>query len=264
MESALPPHYWEQFNYMFPRSYFMIYFVGPDVQLPILDPFDPRRLKRPYMFSMDEGYGHPSYKVHVSTDLTITCVRAAWEDVHDLLGPFDPYVDVFFSFSPGLGFPDQPGAMNRNRTSINQGVKVPIDEETPTKSDVALQPLVQAQTGWKPALQKILETKCGLFFTAYSPLDMQRDVAALYGSQPPSFRDYAPVKEFPDYVPLPTAPTDPIEGVTDEFEMILTPGKNIFGSHKWEIAEWDPRVAIRSNWGIWGIRGKRYDITEAE
>jgi hypothetical protein len=122
-------------------------------------------------------------------------------------------------------------------------------------SDAYTQPLVQAQTSWRLPLAQILKTKCPIFFTAFSPLDLERDVSALFGTAPP-----AGTAEFPSYVNLPKRPVDRIEGVSDEFELVLSPGKNEFGSLKWEIAEWDARVGVRTNWGVWAIRGKKYEV----
>ena len=233
-ESTLPPHLWQQLTYIFPRTPFHIYFIGPEVGVPLLD----LKMRRSAVFSDEGGWGVPSYGLEVSQQLTLTSLKAPYEDIHHQLGPFDPYTDVFVIFSPGLGFPHQG----------------------PTSEDSSKQPLVQAQTTWRQPLQQILETKCPLFFTAFSPLDLQRDVATLFGTSPPS-RD---VREFPEYVILPTQPIDAIEGVTDEFELILAPGRNPFSSEKWEIAEWDVRVGVKTNWGVWGIRGKRYEVVDKQ
>jgi splicing suppressor protein 51 len=257
-ESTLPPAHWQQLNYLFPRNYFEIYFIGPEVGLPMLTATDSRRLKgQGYQFTSENEFGVPSYKLNVSQNLTITCLQSSYENLHDQFGPFDPYTDTFFSFSPGLGFPHQEIA-TPNRTP-----NVDVDDKNP--GAVTAQPRVQAETTWKATLQKILSTKCPLFFTAFSPLDLQRDVSALYGTNPPSFRyggSNSRLREFSDYVGAPAAPVGHIEGVTDEFELILTPGKNTFGSLRWEIAEWDLRVAIKTNWGVWGIRGKNYEVVE--
>lgn len=51
-------------------------------------------------------------------------------------------------------------------------------------------------------------------------------------------------------------------GVAGEFDWVLTPGVNPFGSEKWEVADFDPRVMVKVNWGIWGIRGKRREVDE--
>jgi len=256
-ESTLPPAHWQQLSWLFPRNHFNIYLIGPEVGLPMMGKTDPRT-RNDYAFSESHGWGVPSYTLHVSQFLTITSLRSSYEEHHSQLRPFDPFTDVFFSFSPGLGFPDQPG-LNRNRMP-----STPTDADAAPWNEVTTQPLVQAQTSWRLTLQKILHTKCAVFFTAFSPLDLQRDVSALYGTNPPSFRHSSKVREFPDYVGLPTAPVESIPGVTDEFELILAPGKNTFGSLKWEIAEWDVRVAVKANWGVWGIRGKKYEVVEGE
>lgn len=140
----------------------------------------------------------PSYTRIDNEHLTVTNLRCAYSDVHDSLGPFDPYLDVFFAFSPGFGFPD---------------------EHDP-------QGATQLETNWHGAVTSILETKCALFCTGFSPADIERDVVAL----------------------------DKADGIKGEFDWLLTPGENVFSSEKWEIAEFDPRVAVKTNWGIWGIR----------
>jgi splicing suppressor protein 51 len=235
-ESTLPAELWLQICHLFPTTQFNIYFIGPEVGVPA---FDGARRGTVKLEAEGSKYGVPSAEVMVTPQLKLVSIQSTYEAIHEQFGPFDPYQDVFFAFSPGLGFPDQSLADSRG----------PNDA-----------PLVQAQTSWRKALTQVLETKCGLFFTAFSPTDLARDVSALYGTPPPTAAPNAP-SEYPSTVTLPTSPVPPIEGVTDEFELILTPGQNAFGSRKWEIAEWDPRVAVKTNWGIWGIRGKRYEVT---
>ena len=128
-------------------------------------------------------------------------------DVHELFAPFDPYTDLFFNFAPGFGFP------------------------SPTSPPHLM---ISSPTEWGPVVPKILETKCPLFLTSFSPADMERDVRSLDGC----------------------------DGVSGEFDWILTPGDNPFKSERWEVNDFDPRVLIKRNWGIWGIRGKRRDIQE--
>lgn len=201
----------------------------------------------------------PAYTLNVSPRLRLTSLKANYETLHENLGPFDPYSDAFFAFSPGLGFPHQP--MPGSDASAGAS-----GEGAAEAGSASAQPLVQAQTGWRQPLKQILQTKCPLFFTAFSPLDLQRDVSALYGTTPPSSGSEvsnAP-SEFPQHVQLPTQPIPRIEGVTDEFELVLSPGKNEFGSLKWEIAEWDVRVGVKTNWGLWGIRGKKYEVVEGQ
>lgn len=81
-----------------------------------------------------------------------------------------------------------------------------------------------------------MSTKAPLFCTGFSPADVERDVLALDTLQ--------------------------IQGTQGEFDWILTPGENTFRSDKWEILEADPRVAAKANWGIWGIRGRLYEVDE--
>lgn len=188
------------------------------------------------------SYGVPSRTINVSPSLSLITLQTTYNAVHSQFGPFDPYSDVFFSFSPGLGFSAQ-------------------------EPEVAGQGLVQAETTWNETLQQILSTKCAVFFTAFSPADLQRDVNALAGLLPPPSaipQAQLPVEPPTDTAVLALEPEERearlIEGVTDEYDVVLSPGANRFASEKWEIADWDPRVGVKTNWGIWGIRGKRYDL----
>lgn len=101
---------------------------------------------------------------------------------------------------------------------------------------VTTAPVVQAQREWALALQQILSTKCALIATGFSPADVERDVLAF----------------------------ESVEGVKDEFEWLITPGENPFASTTWQVADFDPRVAVKANWGLWAVRGKAYDVTEFE
>ena len=137
-----------------------------------------------------------------------SCSRAPIRSRLTLRFPFRPAnSDVFYAFSPGLGFPDE------------------VDPSKP-----------QAVTNWSTALSQILSTKAPLFCTGFSPKDVERDVLALDSLQ--------------------------AQGVRGEFDWILTPGENIFRSEKWEILESDPRVGAKANWGLWGIRGRLYEVDE--
>ncbi|CAO1634715.1 unnamed protein product [Parajaminaea phylloscopi] len=96
----------------------------------------------------------------------------------------------------------------------------------------ALPPLLQAQSEWAQALTQMLSTKCPIVVTGFSPADVRRDVEAF----------------------------ESVEGIKGEFEWLVTPGENVFGSLSWSIADFDPRVAVKANWGVWAVRGKRYDL----
>lgn len=93
-------------------------------------------------------------------------------------------------------------------------------------------PVVQAQKEWAKAIEQILATRCALVSTGFSPADVERDVLAF----------------------------ESVEGVRGEFEWLITPGENVFASQQWAIADFDPRVAVKANWGIWAVRGKAYDV----
>ncbi|KAL9933110.1 hypothetical protein V8E36_007828 [Tilletia maclaganii] len=237
------------------------------------------------------NYGFPSRTLVVSPGLTITTIKANYEDVHAQFEPFDPYTDVFFAFSPGFGFPSQIAvreleeSRRREReddasrkearrvyfAGAESGPEVagagsaaparpfvaadpksqpeggdvpsaeppeafPVDESKggdPSKfTALTTAPIVQAQREWARALGQILSTKCALVSTGFSPADVERDVLAF----------------------------ESVEGVRGEFEWLITPGENAFASRQWVIADFDPRVAVKSNWGLWAVRGKRYDI----
>ena len=81
----------------------------------------------------------------------------------------------------------------------------------------------------------LLATKCTMFVTGFSPADVERDVRSL--SKAPE--------------------------VAGEFEWVVTPGPNEFSSLKLEVGDFDPRVQVRANWGIWAIRGKSRDVQES-
>lgn len=102
----------------------------------------------------------------------------------------------------------------------------------PSSTLPALPPLLQAQSEWAQALTQILSTKVPLVITGFSPADVRRDVEAF----------------------------ESVQGIRGEFEWLVTPGENVFGSLSWIIADFDVRVGVRSNWGIWAVRGKRYDL----
>lgn len=107
---------------------------------------------------------------------------------------------------------------------------------SPESVDENGQPLLQiaSPTEWGPVLPMLLASKCSIFVTGFSPTDVERDIRSLS-----------------------SAPQ-----VAGEFEWVITPGPNSFGSEKWEIADFDPRVMVKTNWGIWAIRGKSRDVQE--
>lgn len=93
---------------------------------------------------------------------------------------------------------------------------------------------IASPTEWGPVVPLLLASKCPIFVTGFSPADVERDVQSLS-----------------------TAPE-----VAGEFDWVVTPGPNAFGSEKWEVADFDPRVMVKTNWGVWGIRGKTREVRE--
>lgn len=104
-------------------------------------------------------------------------------------------------------------------------------------SETTGEPLLQimSPTEWGSVLPALLASRCAIFVTGFSPADVERDVRSLSVA--------------PD--------------VASEFEWVITPGPNSFGSEKWEVADFDPRVMVKTNWGVWGIRGKGREVREA-
>ncbi|KAI6043144.1 zinc-finger of mitochondrial splicing suppressor 51-domain-containing protein [Pisolithus marmoratus] len=251
-ESSLPPHVWEQLCMLFPSCHFHLLFIGPQVSLPkpadeavtkdtglsasstmeqrreykespslyvpnIYEPPTPKpivRLKRTR--SSVQLYGFPSYTVPYTPQLTITGIQANYSEVHQHFEEsFDPYADVFFLFSPGFGFPSMTSVSELDGTPLLQ-INSPIE--------------------WGPAIPALLETRCSVIVTGFSPADMERDVRSL---------ENAP-------------------NVAGEFEWVINPGVNAFGSEKWEVADFDPRVMVKANWGLWAIRGRGRQIWKGD
>ncbi|KAF2743999.1 hypothetical protein M011DRAFT_521306 [Sporormia fimetaria CBS 119925] len=111
--------------------------------------------------------------------------------------PYDPYFDCFVAFHPGFG---NPASMHE----------------------------------WEETLPLLLETKCPVIATGYSPWDLNQDVEFLkyrYGN---------------------------------EMDMLLEPGENKFRSLRWEVNDLDPHDVHCGNLGLYAFRGKRYETTTRE
>ncbi|WFD36142.1 translational activator for mitochondrial COX1 [Malassezia cuniculi] len=272
-EAALPPDVWNQVSHMFPGVPLHIILIGPEAQIP------PKGVPGPWnstrYFERQTTYPAPARSVAVSEGLTLTVIQAPYEQVHTSFEPFDPYTDVFFAFAPGFGFPSQIAVEQQARlrqeerdeeermasaratyhasepkqrsgfrpTTVAKspaGGDTPSDEPDPLVvargkqgfTEVQAAPVVQAQREWAQAIGQILSTRCALFISGFSPADVERDVLAF----------------------------ESVDGVSGEFDWLLTPGENVFSSQQWAIADFDPRIAVKANWGIWAVRGKRYDI----
>lgn len=77
-ESSLDAYFWLQMQYLFPQRAFHIYFVGPEVTY--------QSTARP-----DDKLGVPTFTQVVNENLSLTTLQCRYEDVHDQLGPFDPW-----------------------------------------------------------------------------------------------------------------------------------------------------------------------------
>ena len=273
-EAALPPDVWNQLAYMFPGVPLHVIMIGPEAFVPTRGV--PGPWNAGHYFEREASYGVPARSIAVSEGLTLTVIQAPYERVHTYFEPFDPYTDVFFAFAPGFGFPSQIAVEQQARlrqeerdedarmesaratyyareprersgfrpTTVAQnpaGGDTPSDEPDPlvvarTQQSVltAVQaaPVVQAQREWAQAIGQILSTRCALVVSGFSPADVERDVLAF----------------------------ESVDGVSGEFDWLLTPGENVFASQQWAIADFDPRIAVKANWGVWAVRGKRYDI----
>lgn len=171
-EASLPQYIWLQLAYLFPHTPFHVHFIGPDT-LPA---------------------GQESYTESLNERLMFTYDNSLYHDYHEKIDKFDPYTDLFFLFSPGIGH-------------------------------------ATAREGWKMSIEKALETKCPIFITGYDKVDVETDIEAVE-------QDYQ-----------------------GEFDWVLNPTENQFSSLKRDVNLMDIRQTINANWGIWGIRGKRYDVT---
>ena len=282
-EATLPPDVWRQISYVFAKVPVHIIMVGPEAALPAKNV--PGPWNSPGYKERATNYPFPSRSIAVAPNLTITVIQSTYEQVHRLFEPFDPYTDVFFAFSPGFGFPSQIAVEEQARLRAEErdderrmaaaretyfAANAPVEGEEPAKpqtgfrpSEVAKNPaggdvpaaepapavvamrpqqgaftslqaapVVQAQREWAQALGQILSTRCPLFISGFSPADVERDVLAF----------------------------ESVDGVSGEFDWLLTPGENAFASQQWAIADFDTRIAVKANWGLWAVRGKRYDI----
>lgn len=172
-------------------------------------------------------FGYKGWSRSVGPQLTLSGIQASWEALHDAFHPYDPFTDIFFNFHPGLGFPSMLPASARPTEGLGErrNEVVEFREYTP-----------QIDAEWATAFNKMLSTKCPIVCTAFGHADIKRDVDALLNS-----------KE-----------------VTEEWESVIEPADNVFGSQRWEVAEFDTRVMIKSNWGLWGVRGRRYDVQSVD
>jgi splicing suppressor protein 51 len=252
-ESSLPPHVWEQLCMLFPSTHFHLFFIGPQVSLPkrpkqTLNP-DPTAaeafqstLETPE--TPEEEEKQNVYLPNVYTPPTpapisrLKHTRSSLEryGVPSYTIPYTPqltitgmqanYAEVHAQFQHTLD------PYSDLYFFFSPGFGFPSPNSTSEDSEPLLQ--IASPTEWGPVVPMLLATKCPIFVTGFSPADIERDVRSLS-----------------------TAPE-----VAGEFDWVITPGPNTFGSEKWEVADFDPRVMVKTNWGVWAIKGKSRDVQE--
>jgi splicing suppressor protein 51 len=231
-ESSLPPHVWEQITYLFPFTQFKIYFIGPQAALPAKPSISlsserstSKTVTDPrqiYSPATPVPSSETTGRGRVDTDnYGVPSYTLSVSSTLQLITLQARYEDVHEQFGPFDPYTDV-------FFTFCPGFGFP----SPSVPHGQGKGIVQAEREWAQMLRQVLTTKCPLFITAFSPTDLERDVKSL----------------------------DKVPGVRGEYDLLLEPGENGFGSLKWEPADFDPRVMVRVNWGIWAIRGKRYEV----
>ncbi|OSX65105.1 hypothetical protein POSPLADRAFT_1065081 [Postia placenta MAD-698-R-SB12] len=261
-ESSLPPHVWEQLCLLFPSALFHLYFIGPQVSLPkpVSELKKPSPQAQPQASSSETSQASsdaategekpkeekPVYVPNIyepPTPAPIARLRRTRESIQQYgvpsyTVPYTPqltitgmqakYMDVHAHFQETFD------PYTDCFVLFSPGFGFPSPTST---SEVTGEPLLQiaSPAEWGQVVPLLLASKCPIFVTGFSPADVERDVKSLS-----------------------TAPD-----VAGEFDWVITPGPNAFGSDKWEVADFDPRVMVKTNWGVWGIRGKRRDVRDS-
>ncbi|KAJ5180784.1 MRNA processing protein (Mss51) [Penicillium capsulatum] len=133
-ESSLPRAVWLQLSYMFPRSLIHLIFIGPesmanrDAEFPLPE----RTPENPFGGITEDRLGG-QMKITTYVDYFHTMYNAQY------FQPFDPYLDCFMLFHPGLGHP-------------------------------------ASSHEWAETLPQLLETKVPILCTGYTQWDMERDI----------------------------------------------------------------------------------------
>lgn len=251
-ESSLPPHVWEQLCMLFPSCHFHLYFIGPQVSLPRLRKDLGSQAQTSTQSSEDDSaavkttseqgkpplyvpnvYEPPTPKPIVRLKRTRSSLKLY--GVPSYTVPYSPqltitgmqanYVEVHAQFQDTF----DPYTDLFFLFSPGFGFPSPLSTSE-LDGKRCLQ--IASPTEWGPVVPALLATRCAIFVTGFSPADIERDIRSL----------------------------DQVPDVVDEFEWIVTPGENPFGSEKWEVADFDPRVMVKTNWGLWGIRGKGREV----
>ncbi|KAL9103813.1 MAG: hypothetical protein Q9163_001167 [Psora crenata] len=132
-ESSLPREVWQQLPYLFPRVTFHLIFIGPesmanrDREFPLPE----RTPANPFGAVVEDRISH---------ELKISTFVEYYHTLHQagLFYPYDPYLDCFVLFHPGLGHP-------------------------------------ASSHEWADTLPQLLETKVPIICTGYTEWDMERD-----------------------------------------------------------------------------------------
>ena len=269
-ESSLPPHVWEQLCMLFPSAMFHLYFIGPQVSLP--KPVSELNKGPAKKSTQGASTGEPSSTSKEGAPEQPPAQSEAAAEPKDEQPVYLPNVyepptpapivrlkrtreSIQEYGVPSYTVPYTPQltitGMQANYAEVHAQFQETFDPYTdcffmfspglgfpsPTSiNETTGEPYLQvaSPTEWGPVLPLLLATKCPIFVTGFSPADVERDVKSLS-----------------------TAPE-----VAGEFDWVITPGPNAFLSEKWEVADFDPRVMVKTNWGVWGIRGKRREVRE--
>ncbi|KAI9886021.1 MAG: phosphatidylserine decarboxylase 1 [Watsoniomyces obsoletus] len=132
-ESSLPRNVWIQLPFLFHRVSFHLIFIGPESMLNREKelPLPPRTPTNPFGAVTEANFG---------SRMKITTYVEHYQTLHEasIFHPFDPYLDCFVMFHPGLGHPG-------------------------------------SSYEWEGALLQLLATKVPILVTGYSEYDMERD-----------------------------------------------------------------------------------------
>jgi splicing suppressor protein 51 len=125
-EGQLPGHVWRQLNLLFPDIEFELHFIGPESH------YD--HDKNTYLQS-----SRPVVK-RVTPKLSMVYHTDYFHVLHEAQDffPYDPYLDSFFLFHPGLAYPGVEGL-------------------------------------WEKTIPGLLESKCPVFITSYHEQDLNND-----------------------------------------------------------------------------------------
>ncbi|QRV99997.1 Mss51-mRNA processing-like protein [Ceratobasidium sp. AG-Ba] len=239
-ESSLPPHVWEQLSHLFPSVQFHLYMIGPQVSLPAAS-IPPPPPPKPKSTSSDQPKTDSTQPILFEPPTPPQLTPAGPTKTRDSAREWG-VPSATSSVSPSLTITSLRAPYSAVHAHF-EGTFDPYYDvffafcpgfgfPSPT-SPSHLQ--INAPGEWDTTIPLVLGTKCALFVTGFSPADVERDVKSL----------------------------ENVEGIAGEFDWIVTPGENPFGSEKWEVADFDPRVMVKTNWGVWGIRGKRREVDYA-